>query len=351
MKAFKIVLSVLLIVALVGMIAVIIFVKSPSSNEELKLEESSKPEYETTFGFVPETLPTDETELIRLAARMYDVANRNTQDLENVAFIIKYNSTISLNLGVSLPIPIQGYRYQLKNGTEYYATEYAIPGSSGLGGMAGQFSKENSHFASRSYGDASKAEYLYSQKSYAPSIVMDEKTNEPVITSDFSEKNLVPEKLWSPKQPLPYYCSVQSERFYAANRSMSENNILSASIEKCKGQSGDYYRLIIELDVTKEETWERTIDELRQGTAPDGHYTSMTEIIDIWENGYYKSFRSLDKSEWKKGGFSMDFDYNTYYFYDDAHTTPTAYSNFAEAKQNALAFFAAEPATDPDEEE
>ena len=336
MKKFRLVITIVLFVVM----AFSLVACKKGNSEELTMEETSMPAYENTFTFMPDTLPTDQTELIRLAAQMYATANQNTQAMQSAAFLVKYNSNIKINLGVAtMEIPVQGYRYQLKTGTEFYSTEYAIPGEEGLGSLAGMFSKESSDFASRSYADVTKANYMFSEKSYSPTISKDPETNEVRIESNFSDKNLVSASKWSPEQPLPYYCSAQEEPFYAANRSMTENNILSATIEYCKSLSGNYYRLQLELDVDKEETWERTIEELRSGAGEDAKYTKMTEIIEIWENGYYKSFRSLDHTWSKKGTMTMEFDYNTYYYYDAEHTVPSYYQNFSEAKEKALAYF------------
>lgn len=356
-KTIVVIVSILLILALLSLLAVIIFVHNPASNEELILFETVMPEYDNTFTFITaEMLETDEsdsnsfalsektlnncnTNLTELATEMYRVANENAAKMPSYASLIKFASTVTVNvLGKKIDVPVQGYRYKLKNGTEYYATEYSIPGSEGLGPVAGMFAKESSDFASRSYADVTKADYMYSEKSYSPTIELND-AGEPEIKYDFSEKNMVPTSKWAIEQPVPCYCIEQDDTFYASNRSMSPNNILSPSIEYIKSTGGNYYRIVLDLDVEKEESWERTMDELRQGTGPDAKYTKLHEIIEIWENGYYKSFRSIDHVVWKNGLMEMELDFKTYYYYDEEHCDPASYDNFTEVKEKALVYF------------
>ena len=350
MKVFITIVKIVVILALIAVITVMMFVHPASEvfAEGVVFDKNTIPLMYSDGGmdFVdPHNLPTDQEDLIALAARMYDVANKNTKRLDKCAFLISYNSNIKGNILISFEIPVFGYRYQLKNGTEYWGTEYSIP-QGNAEQAASMFAKENSMFALRSYTDVSKMDYLYSLKSYKPTLVRDEETGVISIESDFSDKNLVPQKKWKIEQKTPVFSSTQEEPYYAAGRPMTTNNIKTASIEYKRSKEGNYYVIVVELDTDEKETWENTIEELRSGAGDDARYDKMTETLEIWENGYYKRFKSEDYcSAWYDAGgkphMEFIFNFDTNFFYEDKYTDPDVYDNFAEAKADALAYHAA----------
>lgn len=277
---------------------------------------------------------------IALAAQLYATANANTQNLHAFALSIKYSTSINIVLGslLTLSIPVVGLRYQVKNGTEYYATEYALPNGDGAEALAGWFAKESSMFASRSYVDIASMDYMYSEKCYSPTMTVDPETGKVTVESDYSAANRVPESKWAKKQPIPVFSMQQDKPYWVANRPMTETNISDATVEYVKSDAGNYYSIVLELDVTKPETYENTIGELRAGAGEDAKYDKMTETLEIWENGYYKRFHSLDLCSAKNGFMTFDFDFDTSFFYGPESTNPANYDNFIEIKQIATEY-------------
>lgn len=354
---WEIAIAVILIIVLLAGIAFSVlyvsfgFFQKPTEKqgENISFGKTSQPEFsEPAYSGAisafasPNSLPANtaqtKEERIALAARMYEVANANTQHLNGWALSIKYSTCI--NIGSFLSIPVVGLRYQLKNGNEYYATEYALPDGDAAGTLAGWFAKESSMFASRSYVDVTKTDYMYSEKCYSPTIEINSETKEVKVTSNYSPDNMVPEEKWAKKQPVPTFSAEQDKPYWVANRPMTATNILDATIEYVETPEGNYYSIVIELDVTKPETYENTIGELRAGAGDDAKYDKMTETLEIWENGYYKRFHSLDYCSASGGIMKFDFDFDTSFFYGESSLKPENYDNFIEVKQIAEAFAA-----------
>ena len=64
----------------------------------------------------------------------------------------------------------------------------------------------------------------------------------------------------------------------------------------------------------------------------------MTETLEIWENGYYKRFHSLDLCSAKGGFMTFDFNFDTSFFYGENSLKPSSYDNFLDAKRLALQY-------------
>ncbi|MGN0767958.1 MAG: hypothetical protein ACI4M8_01245 [Christensenellales bacterium] len=282
-----------------------------------------------------------QADLIKASAEAYRTACANAKSAENMYLFVNCKTTMMP--GTILEIPVIGNRYVLKTGTEFYYTEYSIPGG-GLGGLAGAFAPENTTFALRSYSDASIMDYVYSEKSLSPQFLKADDGSDAVVGIerywDDPEKQISEDK-WAKEQLQGIYCSAQTGEYTATDQNITEETIKSAQIEYKTSENGNYYILTLELDTDNPKTTERSIDNLRKGAnSEDANYTSMVETIEIWENGYFKYFKSLD--EWamhgKNGGMSSLIDYETTFYFDAAHTDPTIYMDFAEAKTNALAY-------------
>lgn len=345
---WEISISVVLIVALLTEIAFYILYVTfglfggagEKMGENISFGQTSEPDFEGSIDFLnPLFLPKNKQDRIEAAEKLYALANENTQKTDAFALSIKYSTCININLlGAKMSIPVVGLRYQLKNGTEYYATEYAMPEGEGVGVLAGWFAKESSMFASRSYVDIQKMDYMYSEKSYSPTFTVDETTGAVTIVSDFTSDNMVDTKKWAKEQAVPTFSVKQNKPYYVANRPMTKTNILDAEIEYIRSAEGNYYKVVLELDVDKKETWENTIEELRSGAGDDAKYDKMTETLEIWENGYYKRFHSLDLCSAKGGFMTFDFNFDTSFFYGENSLKPSSYDNFLDAKRLALQY-------------
>ena len=281
-----------------------------------------------------------QADLIKASAEAYRTACANAKSAEQMYLFVNCKTTMFPD--TIMEMPVIGNRYVLKTGTEFYYTEYSIPGG-GFGKLAGLFAPENTTFALRSYSDASIMDYVYSEKSLSPKFVTADDGSGAVVGIerywDDPEKQ-IPEKNWKKNQPQGIFCSAQEGEYTATDQNITEETIKSAQIEYKTSESGNYYVLTLELDTDNPVTTERSIDNLRKGAnSDDANYTSMVETIEIWENGYFKYFKSLDKWEAKgKIVITSLIDYETTFYFDSKHTDPTIYMDFAEAKTNALAY-------------
>ena len=151
MKAVQIVFKVLLILALIAMCLVIIFVTPKPVVPDLNSGIQVIPEKDSTLVnannsllISPDSIPeTDSEDAINLAYKMYLIANENMKKTDKWTTLVDCSTT--MYIGSLFEIPVVGRRYYLKNGTEYYYTEYQVPGG-GAGGLAGMAAPENSDF-------------------------------------------------------------------------------------------------------------------------------------------------------------------------------------------------------------
>ena len=354
MKVVATISKILVILALIALIVMIIlFGGQTSAVQTFVADPNSQPPTNsstTDFSSVRAKLDTfvgkdvssasDQADLIKASAEAYRTACANAKSAEQMYLFVNCKTTMFPD--TIMEMPVIGNRYVLKTGTEFYYTEYSIPGG-GFGKLAGLFAPENTTFALRSYSDASIMDYVYSEKSLSPKFVTADDGSGAVVGIerywDDPEKQ-IPEKNWKKKQPQGIFCSAQEGEYTATDQNITEETIKSAQIEYKTSESGNYYVLTLELDTDNPVTTERSIDNLRKGAnSDDANYTSMVETIEIWENGYFKYFKSLDKWEAKgKIVITSLIDYETTFYFDSKHTDPTIYMDFAEAKTNALAY-------------
>lgn len=70
----------------------------------------------------------------------------------------------------------------------------------------------------------------------------------------------------------------------------------------------------MQLDVDNPLTTSKTLVNLKKGAGDSAVYTSISEYIEIWDNGYFKSFLSTDK--WKSNTLKAVLPYHTTYSYN-----------------------------------
>lgn len=281
-------------------------------------------------------------DIIAVSAETYRIACEKAKQANKMYAFVNCKTTMFPN--TILEMPIQGNRFVLKTNTEFFFTEYSIPGA-GLGGLASMFAPENTTFAMRSYADVSVMDYLYGEKSLSPKFL----TQNADGTGDIigiecywdDPSKQVSEDKWAKEQKLNVFCAAQQDEYTATDQNITEETIKSAKIEYKTSEKGNYFVLTLELDTDNPVTTARSIDNLRKGAnSADANYTSMVETIEIWENGYFKYFKSVD--QWamhgKKGGIASLIDYETTYYFDAEHTDPSVYMDFLEAKENALEY-------------
>lgn len=276
------------------------------------------------------TIPTTEAEKKQFAYDLYTLANKNFKEIENAAYAI--NCTTEM-MGAA----VIGYQYMVKNGDEYYYTEYSFAEAGGgpidMGMIMAAVSPDSTAYAARTYTDAS-LDKMYKHLVHKPSMKVDE-NKKITFETDWVNDDTMQEYELNKK----IYYKDQAEPFEYTEQRILPETILTVDIEY--NEEEGYYRLVVELDVTNEETTKITRPNLRNSSgADDADYYSMTETIEIWDNGYFKYFRSQDNWRGKMGGvLTLDskLDYITNFYYDETNCNPANYQDMLEWKAEVLA--------------
>lgn len=326
--------KILLIVGIISLNAVLAFVQPPAEKLEFGFE-LKRPDFKSTAPLIvdPKNLPTNPQAKIELAAKIYRAVNENYKKLDKWA--MKVNCVSEMTLLKKIRVPVYGYRNILKNGDEYYYTEYSIPSEKG-GALMNAFAKDTTAFAQRDYADISKMDFLYSRKSYEPKFRKSEETGKTEIIPNWEDDNIVEKKKWENERKLPIFHESQPEPYCQTGQNITEGTIKWAEIEYFPQEK--YYRIEAELDTDNEETWKNSIENLRKGAGKSAEYTSMVETIEVWDNMYYRSFRSVDAWSAAGGGMSSVLDFYTGFAYDEALCDPAKYLDFEDAKKDALEY-------------
>lgn len=199
----------------------------------------------------------------------------------------------------AMEITVEAYIFDIKNKDEYFLLEYNVV-QSGLAKLASAFSKDMI-FGRRSYYKLGMTDLI---EQTVPNASMG--ANKPY--SDWSKKPVV-----ANSNP-PYFHPSQELLYERTNIVIRPETILSASVDydATKG----IYIVEMELDVNNPLTTSKTIDNLRKGAGDKAIYTSIHEYMEIWDNGYFKYFLSMDK--WEAGSIKATLPYQTAYSYADA---------------------------------
>lgn len=255
-------------------------------------------------------IPADETAKKQFAYNLYMTANNNFKKLDKAAYYVNSVTT-------TLDIPVVGYRYFVKNADALLYLEYSFvldPIQAFLLGFGG---KENVQFAERCYTDKSM-DYMYAEKTLEP-------------TFSITDGNILYEANWgdlyyTKQKPKPIYYAEQEGVFEYTDQTITPETIKTVQITY-NDQEG-YYRLELDLDVANPATTAKTLPNLRENSgAPDARYNSMKEIIEIWDNGYFKYFLSEDNWSGKRGimNLSSNIRFETDFLYNDEALSFSSY--------------------------
>lgn len=259
---------------------------------------SGRPEGEKLTGIViPEA---DDTEgHIALAYELYSNANKlDQQCAKRIATSYCPVKTTMKVLGVDIDVQVDAYVYDIKNDNEYFLLEYQVA-MSGLGALASKFSND----------------MVYGRASYC-TLDMDEIVVHYVDNATIEDGK--PTADWSNPEILsdtkPYFNATQDLLYEKTDIIISPDTITSATVSYDEVEC--IYNIEMELDVNNPLTTSKTIENLQAGAGDAAVYTSITEQIQIWDNGYYKHFLSTDK--WESGSLSAELPYETAYSYLEA---------------------------------
>lgn len=248
-------------------------------------------------------IPTDEAAKKQFAYDLYALANSNFKKLDKAAYSVNSVTT-------TLDIPVVGYRYFVKNADALLYLEYSFvldPLQAFILGFGG---KENVQFAERCYTDKTM-DYMHAEKTLEPTFIIKDDGN---ILYDANWDDLY----YTKQKTKPIFYAEQDGVFEYTDQTITPQTIKTVQITY--NEQEGYYRLELDLDVDNPVTTAKTLPNLRESSgAPDARYNSMKEIIEIWDNGYFKYFLSEDNWSGKRGIMNLksDIRFETDFLYND----------------------------------
>jgi len=312
-------LSIFVILCLVGTIFYA-FGDSLSPNKQVTLV-PDKPLYANAFDREIDLSEerTDE-EWIELACYMYDTANLSFKNCDRCAYFVT-------SLTETMSLPVYGYRHLLKTGNEYYYTEYSAPGD--IGFLKKMMDPVTTDFSLRKYTNTEMT-YTYAERALHPTLTIDEEKTI-ILEAETDWTSLV--SGYPQEEAQAVFHPSQADDYYQTDLIIDTDTVLSANI--FYDEEEGYYTIELELDAANPKTSEKTIANVRAGSSlmKNAKYTSIVETIEIWDNGCFRYFDSVEKIQ---GGVALNIDFVTYFHYDEEYLQPEAYSDFIEIKEIAL---------------
>ena len=287
--------------------------KSSAANyKPFEDDETTNYHFEDIYPDLNYAMPADtsDTEALKdLAYRLYAKANELAQKCPRRA-------AISICLVETTGLPVVGQITDVKNGDEYYKLDYQEPA------MIGPITASPAH-AKATYANIALPDAYYMQ-------LGEIQVNDDKFTADWSKEPDVTE--W---QTIPYFHPSQELLFQQTDMWILPETIKSVTLTH--NDEEGYWYMVLELDVKNDKTTEITQAKLRSSsdTTKKAKYTSIVETIEIWDNGMFKSFMSMD--EWKAGIISSKIDYRTYISYDADACDVTKMDNYAGIRAAAFA--------------
>lgn len=262
-------------------------------------------------------------EIIHICCALYNTANANYKNIGACAYEVNSFTTV---ITAGLEAPVSGYRYCLKNGEEYFYTEYSIPPEdSVIGAIMGAFVANSSNFALRRYGTVEMTQ-MVEQKALKPKhTAVDGKH---FFEADWSKA------VTNSNVDLPVFCASQDGEFSYTDIVISPATVKTATLNY--DAALEIYTMKLNLDCGNPETTKNTLSNVRASSGcSDASYTSITEEIKIWDNGYFKYFLSVDgwKGTGNMGKMVSTINFETNFFYDSAHLDLANYQYGTEFKQ------------------
>ena len=257
--------------------------------------------------------PSD-SDVILAAYQMYEIANRNDQ---NCAMRLAYSQCLVTTAGQVAKNVV----YEIKNGEEYLKYDYR-PVAKLLG------IKVADGYGYATYTNLS-LEHSYFVDAGASTI------RDWVGHADFSSP--VTSKLSTATSKI-YFHPSQDPKFEAAGAVILPSTVTEASITHNDVEG--YYVVRFVLDASNKVTTRNLLRNLQSSSSmtKNAQYTSFVETFEIWDNGMFKHFLSVD--EWKAGAIKSTIHYDTSYSYTAQDCDMTAYNDNYYATIKALAIAA-----------
>lgn len=250
----------------------------------------------------------DSLEMKNLAVDLYKTANYNAQHDDTLCYSVYNETPISILKTVSV-----AYRYFVKNGSEFFNTNYFYTDGSGMGSaIMSTVSGENAHFSQRIYYN-SDLNFGFSQKS---KVMEYQVADNGAVTFGADWNNLYNEsEVSAPKEMLSSGLEYTFSSFL-----IEADTISKASISY---DEAGFYKIKLELDCSLDKTMEKELPFLVGAAGDDNaRYTAVEMDIEIWDCGRFKKF--FCKNSWHAGNayglhISLDAEnkYQTSFYYND----------------------------------
>ena len=110
-----------------------------------------------------------------------------------------------------------------------------------------------------------------------------------------------------------YFHASQKQLYCVTEAVVNLNTIRTASLTHNDAEG--YYTIVFDLDPSGTGAARYLLPSLRKNSGMNkAKYTSITETIDIWDNGFFKRFLSVDK--WSSSVINSTINFDTDYSYD-----------------------------------
>lgn len=286
----------------------------------IAFEHGTRPEGEPLGWRLPH--PNDEEAAIAFVAALYNKACENYQKTEDAAFLVKSSN---LMLGIDVP----GYRYCVKNGDEYRYLEYSFIDDNGdsqgmafLSAIMGVVAADSTRFALAQYTDGTMDKMVARRAVVGKNAEYVDRTinDDGSVTFDVDWSSATETEV-----DKPIYCASQDGAFRHTDHTVNVETITEAKITY-NSEEG-YYICEFTLD-PEVAPLERTLASLKANSGMDNaHYTSLKQVMHIWDNGYFKYYMAEDK--WK-GMMDSVITFHTTYYYDEVYTDISNYQYMDE---------------------
>ena len=243
---------------------------------------------------------------IACAINLINIANSNLKNDDKVAYAVNTNTKV---MGVATG----GIRYYIKNGYEFFNADYFYVPKGTAGAFAKAASPEYTNYGYRMYFNVLGIGYEQKAKELSFEKLSNGTIRFGVNWSDLYYENQIKEI------PAEFALSEKPYRYY--NYDWTEESILTAKVTY--DADGGYYEVKVTIDCDNTEAIKDGLKVLKEGAGDqDAVYTSITETVQIWDNGRYKQFNTYD--EWHSPhihGMRLSADsandYRTTFYYDD----------------------------------
>lgn len=276
------------------------------------------------LGEVPKENTQEAKEFI---INLYNIANENLKNDTKVAYYVNTQSQV-------LGVPTGGYRFYVKNGPEYFNADYFFVGETKnalLKGIIQGAAKESTQYAIRSYYNIDDAKGFEQKAKNAKTSIS---SNKLIVNADWSDL------YYNKEIEVPVFMAQSEEELKYCDFILDVDTIKTCSIEY--NSKKGYYTIKLTLDCELEKTLGDSLKYLQEGAGdPTAVYTSITQTIEIWDNGRYKTHFSYNAWHAPKAYKVMNMksanDYKTYFMYDDYSTNIANYPYTEDLKSLYIA--------------